>query len=124
MPQAAANSNPKVCQDDMELRNTSDTDDSWNLSLERSWQADYLDYDQDDTVTKETRPQEGYDRRRMLGEFSVIEGNQLSDVSYCDKRKYYIGEYAHCFTTMTNFFARDVKLLHQHQRGGTALQNN
>jgi hypothetical protein len=51
-------------------------------------------------------------RRRLAGAFDTIQGNQLPDMTYCDKRKYYTDKHAACFAAMTNFFAKDVELLH------------
>ena len=50
--------------------------------------------------------------RRMVGAFDTIEGNQLPDVAYCDKNKFYTGRHAACFAAMTEFFATDISLLH------------
>lgn len=51
-------------------------------------------------------------RRRLAGAFDTIDGNQLPDQTYCDKRKFYTWKHASCFAAMTNFFAKDVEMLH------------
>lgn len=51
-------------------------------------------------------------RRQLFGAFDTIDGNQLPDTTYCDKRQFYTGKHAACFDAMTSFFDKDVKLLH------------
>lgn len=53
-----------------------------------------------------------YAIRRLAGAFDTIQGNQLPDVKYCDKNRFYTGRYASCFSAMSDFFANDVALLH------------
>ena len=73
------------------------------------------DYDRPGKVGEgEKKSQERNRRhsRHVLGQFDILSGNQLPDVSYCDKNKYYTGKHAACFRAMTEFFAQDVALLH------------
>ncbi len=59
-------------------------------------------------------------RRRILGAFDPEEGNQLPDVTYCQREAFYQGRHAACFPAMTDFFAQDVALLHFNLTGGAA----
>ena len=61
---------------------------------------------------RENRHGGGGHRRRLHGAFDAIDGNQLPDVTYCDKSKFFRGRHAPCFAAMNEFFARDVDLLH------------
>lgn len=118
-PQKAANSNPYMCTDTFK---DGDQISKKNALKENADQMledyDSIDYKYDGKQIKSqsrTVAERNNSHRHVLGEFTVIDGNQLSDVFYCDKQQYYTGKHAKCLTTMTHFFSDDVSLLHQRQ---------
>lgn len=97
-PQAPANSNPNACRDGPP-----------EGASEGKGEGD--DYEEDGEED-EGRRRLAKRRRRLAGVFDTIEGNQLSDVSYCDKRKFFLGQHEQCYKAVKKFFSTDVELLH------------
>ncbi len=103
-PKPPANFNPLDCKDSgSENQNSSDNDYEEELITSKT-----SNKGTNTSGSKKFR----LHRRQLLGAFDTIEGNQLPDMTYCDKRKYYTGKHAACFDAMTHFFAKDVELLH------------
>lgn len=96
-PTELANTNPISCSED---------DDSSGGAHSSRTQLDALGGSSDYRDGEESQ------RRALLGEFTSIAGNQLSDVTYCDKNRFFTGRHSSCFSRMARFFATDAALLH------------
>ncbi|KAL4536786.1 hypothetical protein Ndes2526A_g06292 [Nannochloris sp. 'desiccata'] len=104
-----ANFNPLDCKD-------SDSEDSTDdIEIETDYEEELIT--STSGAGSRSGSEKGHSRRRcrrrqLFGAFDTIDGNQLPDMTYCDKEKFYTGNHAACFDAMTSFFAKDVEMLH------------
>jgi hypothetical protein len=104
IPAPPANFNPLDCKD-------SDSESSENdIEIEDDYEEELITSISGSSLGGGGR--KDHLRRQLFGAFDTIDGNQLPDITYCDKRQFYTGKHAACFDAMTSFFAKDVEMLH------------
>jgi Sulfotransferase family len=117
-PKPPANFNPLDCKesDDTKANNDSESDYEEELITSTSGSSSKTSSSGRSIKNRDSGGSEnnlGHRlRRQLFGAFDTIDGNQLPDMTYCDKRKFYTGKHESCFNAMTSFFAKDVQLLH------------
>lgn len=109
-PAPPANINPLECQDSEMSVNDREIDDDYETEIITSTSNN--SFGGGEGIFGGMSGRKSYLRRQLFGAFDTIDGNQLPDMTYCDKRQFYTGNHAACFDAMTSFFAKDVKMLH------------